>query len=150
MANPQQPELRRSERNEALSPDATHGRQYARRPLASDGDLGPVPESNRAGHHDEHDQDKPDLDAMAERLGIPPAGEPDAFPEPARTAPRTGVARAPRPDTDARSRPEPGSVAARWAGVVRAGATLTFGPWIVIGRLAEHARDAVDRRVSPS
>ena len=32
-----------------------------------------VPEENQAGHHPEHDQDKPDLDAYAERLGIDPS-----------------------------------------------------------------------------
>lgn len=75
MANPQQPELRRSERIEALSPDATEALQHARRPPSTTSEHGPIPESNRAGHHDEHEQDKPDLDAFAERLGIVPASD---------------------------------------------------------------------------
>lgn len=38
----------------------------------------PVPEEQRPGHHPEHEQDKPDLDAFAERFGIVPEGdEPD-------------------------------------------------------------------------
>jgi hypothetical protein len=37
---------------------------------------GPVPEANRPGHHPEHEQDKPDLDAFAERFRHVPAGEP--------------------------------------------------------------------------
>jgi hypothetical protein len=175
MPNPQQPELRRSERNEALSPDATDGRQEARRPMASNGDLGPVPESNRAGHHDDHDQDKPNLDAFAERLGIPPADEPDAFPEgptpeaavvdvavdpldersgadvgtpPLLDGPRSPLEPASRASTATRGRPGRDSGTATWGGLVRAGTTVTLGPWIVIGRLAEQARDAIDRRVT--
>ena len=36
-------------------------------------DLGPVPEDNQPGHHPPHEQDRPDLDAMAARLGtVPP------------------------------------------------------------------------------
>jgi len=34
------------------------------------GDGRTVPEANRTGHHPEVDQDKPDLDAFAERLGV--------------------------------------------------------------------------------
>ena len=39
----------------------------------ADVDAGPVPEDNLPGHHPDHEQDQPDLTAMAERLGaIPP------------------------------------------------------------------------------
>lgn len=34
--------------------------------------IGPVPEDNRPGHHPEHEQDQPDLDAFARRLSIAP------------------------------------------------------------------------------
>lgn len=42
-------------------------------------DLGPVPEDNQPGHHPAHEQDQPDLDALAARLGaVPPEERPDA------------------------------------------------------------------------
>jgi hypothetical protein len=37
----------------------------------------PVPEANRPGHHPDVEQDRPDLDAFAARLGVPPADPPD-------------------------------------------------------------------------
>lgn len=71
MPNPQQPELRRSERVPALSPDAAEAEVDARpdRPLSSERTddqthEAPTPE------HDTPEQDKPDLDDMAEALGI--------------------------------------------------------------------------------
>lgn len=36
--------------------------------------LGPVPEGNQPGHHPSREQDQPDLDAMAARLGTAPGG----------------------------------------------------------------------------
>lgn len=36
--------------------------------LRPSGVTGPVPEANSPGHHPEHDQDRPDLDAFAERF----------------------------------------------------------------------------------
>lgn len=36
--------------------------------LRPTGTTGPVPEANSPGHHPEHDQDRPDLDAFAERF----------------------------------------------------------------------------------
>jgi hypothetical protein len=33
---------------------------------------GPVPDDNLPGHHPDREQDKPDLDDFAERLGVPP------------------------------------------------------------------------------
>jgi hypothetical protein len=38
-------------------------------------DAGPVPEDNVPGHHPDDEQDRPDLDAMAERLGTKPPEE---------------------------------------------------------------------------
>ena len=38
-------------------------------------DLGPVPEENQPGHHPPREQDRPDLDAMAARLGAIPPGD---------------------------------------------------------------------------
>jgi len=54
MTTPQQPELRRS------------GRSVA--------DPREIPEDNRPGHHPELEQDKPDLDAVAEALGTKSRG----------------------------------------------------------------------------
>jgi len=31
---------------------------------------GPVPDDNQPGHHADHEQDKPDLDAFARKLGV--------------------------------------------------------------------------------
>ena len=36
--------------------------------LRPSGTTGPEPEANSPGHHPEHDQDRPDLDAFAERF----------------------------------------------------------------------------------
>ena len=51
-----------------------------RAPRESD-PIGPVPEDNQPGHHPEHEQDQPDLDAFARRLSIAPepAGSFDEF-----------------------------------------------------------------------
>jgi hypothetical protein len=35
-----------------------------------------------------------------------------------------------------------------WGGVVHTATTLTLGPWIALGRLAEHTRRAIERRFS--
>lgn len=43
--------------------------------ITADVDAGPVPEDNLPGHHPDHEQDQPDLTAMAERLGTVPPGE---------------------------------------------------------------------------
>ena len=40
-----------------------------------DPDAGPVPEDNLPGHHPDHDQDRPDLDAVAAKLGTVPPGD---------------------------------------------------------------------------
>ncbi len=56
MSNPQQPEIRRSERGEVVQ-GATVNRLGG--PSDEEGDAGPVPEDNRPGHHPEVDQDKP-------------------------------------------------------------------------------------------
>ena len=82
MPNPQQPEVRRSEKVPALDPDASEAVLSAQAPLpAVDSPDGPVPEDQRPGHRPAQDQDKPDLDAMAKRLGVVPDDEvPDDAP----------------------------------------------------------------------
>ena len=81
MAKPQQPELRRSGMVEALDPDATEAKRSAdrRRPVTDP--KAPIPEDQRPGHHPDHDQDKPDLNKFAERLGVAKEGsEPETAP----------------------------------------------------------------------
>lgn len=56
MTNPQQPEIRRSERGEIVQ-DAAKTRRGG--PVDESGDVGPVPEANEPGHHPDVDQDKP-------------------------------------------------------------------------------------------
>ena len=75
MAKPQQPELRRSGKVEALDPDATEAKRSAdrRRPVTDP--KAPIPEDQRPGHHPEQDQDKPDMAKFAERLGVAKEGE---------------------------------------------------------------------------
>lgn len=68
MARPQSSELRRSGTTPAFEPDSISSRLEAHDRPGSSGDTGPVPEANMPGHHPEHDQDKPDLDAFAERF----------------------------------------------------------------------------------
>ena len=56
MPNPQQPELRRSERGATSDDAAPLG---ADAPPPSSGADGPIPEGNRPGHHPDEEQDKP-------------------------------------------------------------------------------------------
>lgn len=71
MPNPQQPELRRSGRT-VLEPDSIGSDLPAEKGPEVSGRNAPVPEANAPGHHPEHEQDKPDPAAFAERLGIDP------------------------------------------------------------------------------
>ena len=81
MAKPQQPELRRSGKVAALDPDATETDLTAHDRPSTKGRAGKVPAEQRPGHHPDHEQDKPDLDKFAERMGIVPEGEePDDAP----------------------------------------------------------------------
>ena len=74
MANPQQPELRRSERVPALDPDASEAELSGRRRPETTDRSGEIPEEQRPGHRPDDEEDKPDLDAFAERLGVAPEG----------------------------------------------------------------------------
>ena len=60
MPNPQQPELRRSEKGSTVQDSA---KSNADLPLDEHGRTGPVPEENQPGHHPETEQDQPDLPA---------------------------------------------------------------------------------------
>jgi hypothetical protein len=72
MARPQQPELARNAKTD-LDPDHIEtGLQGVKTPK-SGGETGPVPPDNQPGHHPPKEQDKPDLDAFAARLGTDPS-----------------------------------------------------------------------------
>lgn len=76
MSNPQQPELARSRKTPAQDPDSVATVVEGQRQPEAKGLAGPVPAENQPGHHPETEQDKPDLDAFAARLGVidEPAG----------------------------------------------------------------------------
>src|SRR5438105_1187654 len=95
MLRHQQPELARSAKTD-LDPDHVEtGLQGQPRP-ATGGETGPVPPDNQPGHHPENEQDKPDLDAFAARLGTDP------------TAPGATAARKPpRPERTPTPTPTP-------------------------------------------
>ncbi|HUG83820.1 MAG TPA: hypothetical protein VMM13_04605 [Euzebya sp.] len=80
MANPQQPELRRSEKTPHLTPDAIQGELEAKDRPDSAGKTGPVPKANKPGSGSGPVQDKPDLDDFAAKLGTDSAagGKPAA------------------------------------------------------------------------
>jgi len=71
MARPQQPELARSAKTD-LDPDHVETGLQGQKMPAAGGETGPVPPENQPGHHPPKDQDKPDLDAFAARLGTDP------------------------------------------------------------------------------
>ena len=70
MSTPQQPELARSRKQPHQDPDAVASLVEGRSMPASEGRTGPVPPENQPGHRPPHDQDQPDLDAFAARLGV--------------------------------------------------------------------------------
>lgn len=70
----QRPEVGRSGHTD-LNPDHTAEVLDGRDPPSSSGETGPVPADNQPGHRPETDQDRPDPDAMADRLGVEPDRE---------------------------------------------------------------------------
>lgn len=70
MSNPQQPELARSRKTPAQDQDAVASVVEGQRQPGTGGPTGPIPEDNQPGHHPAKEQDKPDLDAFAEKLGV--------------------------------------------------------------------------------
>lgn len=70
MSNPQQPEIGRSRKTAAQEQDAASASVEVSGSDTVDEPAGPVPEANAPGHRPERDQDKPDLDAFASRLGM--------------------------------------------------------------------------------
>ena len=105
MAKPQQPELRRSGRVPALDPDASEAKLSAEQPHRPSDPDGPIPEDQRPGHHPDHEQDKPDLDKFAERMGIVPDEEaPASAPHVVEDSPVTRLAPKPERPKPSRSR----------------------------------------------
>ena len=77
MSTPQQPELRRSGRGQsdpAAAKSDVEANAVAKAP-SGEPPMGAVPEDNQPGHHPETDQDKPDLDEAAAKLGVRPDRE---------------------------------------------------------------------------
>lgn len=70
MAKPQQAELRRSGKVPALDPDASVAKLSAQDVPSTSGHDGTIPVDQRPGHHPDQEQDKPDMNKFAERLGI--------------------------------------------------------------------------------
>ena len=74
MSNPQQPELARSRKVPHQDQDAVAGAVEGQRVSGGDAPRGPVPPENQPGHHPAEEQDKPDLNAFAEKMGIAEPG----------------------------------------------------------------------------
>ena len=99
MSNPQQPELARSRKTPAQDQDAVAGGVEGQRAPGADAPRGPVPADNQPGHHPAEEQDKPDINAFAEKLGTMEPSErseaperSDASPRPSRRGVLAGVA----------------------------------------------------------
>jgi len=103
MSNPQQPELARSRKTPAQDQDAVAGVLDGQRDIGADAPRGPVPPENQPGHRPADEQDKPDLDKFAAKLGTMEPSEreevledeqpaPAPAPAPARRRALVGVA----------------------------------------------------------
>jgi hypothetical protein len=101
MARPQQPELARSAKTD-IDPDHVETGLQGQPTPATGGETGPIPPENQPGHHPPKEQDKPDLDAFAARLGTDPKA-PTATS--ARKAPRAKAA--PEKSTPAKTATRP-------------------------------------------
>jgi len=110
MSNPQQPELARSRKTPSQDQDAVAGVVEGQRQPGTEGPSGPVPPDNQPGHHPAEEQDKPDLEAFAARLGItdsppdngaaatgPPTADPTARPATSPSPGRSTHAPSPSP-----------------------------------------------------
>ena len=69
MSNPQQTELARSRKTPAQDQDAVAAVIEGQGVPGADEPRGPVPPDNQPGHHPVEEQDKPDLNAFAQKLG---------------------------------------------------------------------------------
>jgi hypothetical protein len=125
MPNPQQPELARSRKTPGQDPDAASAVIEGQHGVDVDAPRGPVPPDNQPGHHPPTEQDKPDLDAFAAKLGMPtePSGgdSTDGAPGPREAGWPGGPVDQPAPARGGRSR---GIVAGAAAISAAAGATI--------------------------
>lgn len=97
MARPQQPELARSAKTD-LDPDHIETGLQGQKTPTTGGETGKVPPDNQPGHHPPKEQDKPDLDAFAARLGTDPkAPSATAARKPARPKPPAAKPAAAKP-----------------------------------------------------
>jgi hypothetical protein len=71
MASPQEPEPTGSAKTDLDADQVETGLPEQRKPAVG-GETGPVPPENQPGHHPPKEQDKPDLDAFAAKLGTDP------------------------------------------------------------------------------
>jgi hypothetical protein len=114
MARPQQPELARSAKTD-LDPDHIETGLQGQKAPATGGETGPVPPDNQPRHHPANEQDKPDLDAFAAKLGTDPKApsatsarkpsRPKASPPKSAPAKTTGSKSAPAKSAPAKSAP---------------------------------------------
>lgn len=74
MSNPQQPEIARSRKTPSQDAGSAAALIEGRQLPADEGVRGPVPPGSQPGHHPATEQDKPDLNAFAERIGTRGAG----------------------------------------------------------------------------
>jgi hypothetical protein len=109
MSRPQQPELARSAKTD-LDPDHVETGLQGQRKPKSGGETGPVPPENEPGHHPPKEQDKPDLDAFAAKLGTDPKA-PTATS--ARKAPRPKATPAKTGPSKSASKTKPAKAATR-------------------------------------
>lgn len=93
MSNPQQPELARSRKTPAQDQDAVAAVIEGQREPEADAPRGPVPPENQPGHHPAEEQDKPDLNAFAEKLGTMEPTERSESPERGDESPETSGSR---------------------------------------------------------
>ena len=95
MSNPQQPELARSRKTPHQDQDSVASIVDGQATPSTGGPSGPVPPQNQPGNHPPEEQDKPDLDAFAEHLGVTDEPAAEAVPR------QLAVA---EPGTDARTK----------------------------------------------
>lgn len=81
MSNPQQPELARSRKTPSQDQDAVAAVIEGQDIPGADAPRGPVPPENQPGHHPAEEQDKPDLNAFAQKLGTVEPSERSDTPE---------------------------------------------------------------------
>lgn len=104
MGRPQQPELARSAKTD-LDPDHVETGLQGQKKPGSGGETGPVPPENQPGHHPREEQDKPDLDAFAAKLGTEPKTSKAGSAPKATKAPKAAHFSAAQPEPEGEAEP---------------------------------------------